>query len=1153
MKVITRFSPLAALLFCCSWSLSGQDATGRIAGVVTDSTGATVPQAKVTVVNIGTQTSKETVTDANGSYRILLLPIGHYRVSAEKTGFRKVIVTPANSLEINQTLRVDLSLEVGSVSETVTVQAEASLVETQNSTFGGTVTGRAISELPLNGRNAFDLLATQPGVTPTNSDNTGQGAGYSIGGGRTDSVTFLLDGGNNNNLLSNTFVVNPNPDAIAEFRVLQSNYGAEYGRNAGGIVSVVTKSGTNSLHGSLYDYLRNDALNANDFFSNELGSPRNVLKRNQFGGTVGGPIYLPKVMDGRNKLFFFFSYQGQRQSAVAQDGNIPVPTPLEAQGNFSQSANGAPDPAVVGFLQNNPYFQQDPNLAAKGIIDPARLNPVTLSYFKQGLIPTSPTGLVFSSASAKADADDYLGRLDYNLSGRDTLNATFTSHHSPLLIPFTDNTYGANVPGYANQTIVDNYFATITYTHIFSPGVVNEFRFTAQRANQIQYVPASSAASVTVGSLGITGITPDDPHGPPLLNFYGHGTYIGYSPNGPTNLVNNTFAYYDNLSWIRGRHTAKFGFYFSPYQNNTTYDYYVNGAYLFYGPGGIGSGNDFADFLLGLPDEFIQFPSAPSNVRSRSYSAYAQDEIKVSRRLTLTLGLRYEYAQPKYDTHGRSFSFMPGLQSTRFPNAPGGLVFPGDKGAPTGANFPDRNDFAPRLGFAWDIFGDGKTSLRGGGGLFYDVLKAEDNLQFNGQVPFFSFADLFFNPADPNGGPGSNYLRDPYAATGAVNPFPSKPPASSLNFANAGFLPVGGGGVYYVDPHLRTPYVFQYNVSLQRQLPAGMVAELGWVGYSAHKLTGLVDQNPYVPGTNHRLYNADQSNPTFSYLLSFENVGKATYNSLQASLTRRYSNLGRAGDVFYTVSYTLGHEIDNISGFRQRNALVPYYNHDQFRASGDFDVRHAFSLAGGWTLPFDRLWTGGPKLLTKGWSLYPIVSYHTGFPLDVLGGLNNSNGNPGPAGDGLAGMVRADLATHSISTLNPRSYATINGQSGNFWFNPGDVSNTRILALNDQAKADASQLAGKFTSGTLPRNAFRGPGFFNTDLSIAKHFFAFGDKFDTELRADMFNVFNHTNFANPNTNINSPAFGAISSVAGATNPTNPTGPRIIQLALHLRF
>ena len=266
-------------------------------------------------------------------------------------------------------------------------------METDNATLGATVSGQSIIELPLNGRNAFDLLATKPGVAPTNPDNTSPGAGYSIGGGRTDSVTFLLDGGNNNNLLSNTYVVNPNPDAIAEFKILESNYGAEYGRNAGGIVSVVTKSGTNSIHGSVYDYARNDALNANDFFSNEIGAPRNVLKRQQFGVTAGGPIFIPKVFDGRNKLFFFFSYQGQRQNSIAQDGNVPVMTPLEATGNFSQSAAGAPDPMVVSFLQNNPYFQSNPTLAAQGIIDPAKLNSVSLNYLNKGLFPTSASGV----------------------------------------------------------------------------------------------------------------------------------------------------------------------------------------------------------------------------------------------------------------------------------------------------------------------------------------------------------------------------------------------------------------------------------------------------------------------------------------------------------------------------------------------------------------------------------------------------------------------------------------------------------------------------------------------------------------------------------------------------------------------------------------
>ena len=502
-------------------------------------------------------------------------------------------------------------------------------------------------------------------MTPTNSDNTGKGAGYSIGGGRTDSVSFLLDGGNNNNLLSNTYVVNPNPDAIAEFRILESNYGAEYGRNAGGIVSVVTKSGSNSLHGTAYDYLRNEDLNANDFFNNENGKARNVLKRNQFGGTVGGPIMVPRLLDGRNKLFFFFSYQGQRQNSIAENGNIPVYTPQEAQGDFSQWSNGGPDPSVVNFLLANPYYQSNPSLAAKGIIDPARIDPVAAAYFKNGLIPTSPLGFIASSAGAKDNIDDYLGKIDLNLTSRDTLSGTFTSHDSTQAIPFTDNTYGANVPGFTNDQLETDYYGALTYNHTFAPSLLNEFRVTAQRSNLNQYLPSRTLPNPN--DLGVN-IISDDPHGPPLLNFYGNVLYVGYSPNGPTKLINNTYALYDNVSWTKGSHNTKYGFYFSPYQNNTVYDYYINGSFLFYGPTtSVGSGNDFADFLFGLPDEYVQFPRAPSNIRSNSYAAFAQDEWHVTRRLTLTLGLRYEYAQPKYDTQGRTFTFIPGLQLTRFP------------------------------------------------------------------------------------------------------------------------------------------------------------------------------------------------------------------------------------------------------------------------------------------------------------------------------------------------------------------------------------------------------------------------------------------------------------------------------------------------------
>jgi hypothetical protein len=407
---------LMAAFLVLTLAAEAQVSTGRIIGIVTDPQGAAIAGAKIIVTNTGTNVHWETATAADGSYQVLDLPIGTYSVQAEREGFEKV-VTSVQGLEINQSLRVDVRMTVGAVNQVISVESQAAQVETVNPTVGGTVTGAPIQSLPLNGRDTLSLALTLPGVTPSaTSPESASGVpigSFSVAGGRDDAVTYPLDGGDNTSVTYGVPVMNPNPDTVAEFRILDNNYTAEYGRSAGGIVSVVTKSGTNTYHGSAFDYLRNDAFNANTFFNNAVGLARPVLKRNQFGGTLGGPITIPKVVNGRDKLFFFFGYQGQRQNSVAVNNVLTVYTPAELAGNFSGNAG------VASFLETHPYYQPNAALAAQGIIDPARIDPVAQAYIRNNLLPVSPTGLLTPNGRASDNRDEYTGKFDIVASSKD--------------------------------------------------------------------------------------------------------------------------------------------------------------------------------------------------------------------------------------------------------------------------------------------------------------------------------------------------------------------------------------------------------------------------------------------------------------------------------------------------------------------------------------------------------------------------------------------------------------------------------------------------------------------------------------------------------------------------------------------------------------
>jgi Carboxypeptidase regulatory-like domain/TonB-dependent Receptor Plug Domain len=1194
MRIFVIVALPLILLFAAA-VCSAQDAVGRIFGTVYDQQGAVIPEVHLTVTNTATEDVRVATTGRDGAYQLLALPIGNYKVTAEHSGFRTV-VSPEQRLLINQSLRIDIKMEVGAENQTVEVGAEAGAVETINPTVGQSITGRTLTNMPLNGRDMLDLALLQPGVTESNDDNTGAG-NYSIAGGRTDSVTFLLDGGLNNDLLDNSNVLDPNPDAVAEFKVLASDYTAEYGRNGGGIISEVIKSGTNSIHGSVFEFIRNRDFDANDYFNKQQGLPRLDLKRNQYGGTLGGKII-------RDKAFYFVAYQGQRQVKANPVIDSPVYTPQELNGDFSNaSSGGTPDPGVVAFLTENPYFATPNGNAARGIIDPTKFDPIAQAYIKAGLIPSAPGGLLSTSEDAQDNRNEVTGKLDFNLNSKDRLSATLGINRAgdPYFGTLNPAPF-ASVPGFPSIDKKNYYFLNVSYTRIFSPKVLNEFHFVAHRTNFLQDQPGANLP--TGQKLGIE-ITPDIATGPTNI-FFDNGFQIGLSEQGPTRFIENTFSWTEGLTWTRGKHNLKLGAGYSPYQENLVYAYYVNGEFDYYTGTSTGTGNDFADFLLGVPDAFFQGPNAYSNIRSKSTYGFGQDEWHLRKNLVITAGLRYEFNSPKYDTQGRSFSVIPGDQSTRFMNAPQGLVFPGDKGAPTGVNFPNKRNFAPRFGFAWDPTGNGRTSVRGGFGIFYDILKGEDNLQFNGEVPFYGEPGLYYNSpnflpgcSNPNGCPVTgplSYMTQPYqnacnfdaagncVSLGVPNVFPSKPPPSNVSFAQ--FLPINSSGaVFIVDPHLRTPYVYQYNLSLQHNVIADTVVEVNYLGSSSHGMTSLKDINPTVLGTTYRLLNGNSGNcgtvldvVCFGPLPEFQNVSNANYNALEASLTRQPKD-SRVGTVYYTAAYTYAHNLDNVSGFQQRNFQVPTYNPHFFYTSGDTDVRHRISLSGGWDVPFDRAWGNAPKRLTKGWSVYPIFTYRTGFPVDIFAQLPDAYdpANPGTSGAGDPLLTRAAVVA-PIRTFDPRHVRTINEitygtnaaggcqvtttpVTGNFIFDPNSFSNVPLennfyydggfpnpcFPQLDPVNNPADRTYG------LRRNILRGPTLTNLDIALAKTT-SLTERVKLEFRAEFFNTLNHPEFAQPTivdgaANIDSPTFGEITT----TGTFRGAAPRIGQLAMRLTF
>ncbi len=1146
---------LSGLVFALLTALPvSADVTGSILGTVRDSSQAVVVGATVTVTNLETNQSKSAQTSQTGEYRILALAPGPYRLVASAPGFQQAVTTGID-VRVNDQLRIDPILQVGNVQQEVNVAATAVQVETENTQLGDVIETRKIATLPLNGRSYIDLLGLQAGVAPASSGSIqqdrpvsgGLSAGnVSVNGQRETANAFLVNGGDVSEGRNNGAAVIPNLDSIAEFRLITNSFDAEYGRFSGSVMNAITKSGTNSLHGSAFEFLRNDKLDARNFFD----PSKSELRRNQFGYAIGGPFW-------KNRLFWFTDYQGTREVVGASTGLVSVPDLDQRNGIFDQTAftdaNGNQQVVKgdywaqvlgqrLGYPVRNGEAYSGCSSTAEcvfpnGVIPQRAWAKPAIPLMKYIPVPNAGPGLFADASQKRTLNDDKLGqRVDFVNKMTGNWSVYYHFDDSTVFDPLA----AASVPGFAANTPSRAQMASLSNTKMLGPAQVNDFRISFMRTATVTTQPAESFANLS--DLGFAtganslGIIPSGPAGFPetVPPIYFNSFSIGV-PTLTTFQPNNTWHISDGFSKIVGAHTMKFGGEFRYLQINERNTCAPNGDFTF---DGSETGLDFADFLIGAPVNYNQCSQQFLDSRTRYGAAYFQDAFKVKSNLTLNLGVRWEVSMPWYDTQGKIETIVPGLQSTVFPTAPKGWVVPGDPGIPRTLAPTDYNNFAPRIGLAYSpgfhdgvlgkVFGGpGKTSIRAAFGVYYTAIEDLNLFYEVGDAPFGLYwvspePTMFDEPFRTRSDGVSQTQRFPFNF-----PIPGDPANKNLDYSI--YLPISYSPGYSI--HNRLPYAEHYNLSIQRQLSDATVLTLAYVGTQGHKLISQYDANPGDPALCLKLNqmgatptcgpNGEQSTytlpdgsqvfgtrpflgPAFGYGNSFTaNVANSNYNSFQVTVERR------ASDVTFLAAYTFAKSIDNSSGFGE---WVNFSNYRLSRSLSAFDVTHNFVLSYNWTLPFAR-WGGLPKRLTEGWNLAGITRLSTGFPITLRQGQDQS----------LVGSGSTDVPdlVGAVQTQDPHN-AGPNGP------------NTYFLA-----DAFASGQLGHF--GTANRRFFHGPGIVNWDSSILKNT-QLSERIMLQFRAEFFNVLNHTQFNNPSGNFSSGNFGVV---------TSARAPRIGQLSLKL--